>query len=92
MQHQLAGFADEREGAVGDGPAGMPTLRGVTLAQQAGVAVANFNPDTPINRTKPAREQKTSATNPAEAAGVAANKPASDAKPAGDSRGNEVKK
>jgi NADH-quinone oxidoreductase subunit E len=54
MQHQLAGFADEREGAVADGPAGAPTLRGVTLAQQHGIAVADFNLDTPITRTKPA--------------------------------------
>jgi NADH-quinone oxidoreductase subunit E len=53
MQHQLAGFADGRDGAVADGPAGAPTLRGVTLAQQHGVAVANFDPDTPINKTKP---------------------------------------
>jgi NADH-quinone oxidoreductase subunit E len=92
MQHQLAGFADEREGAVADGPAGAPTLRGVNLAQQHGIAVPNFRLDAPIAKTKPAREQKQSATNPAEAAGVASNKPASDAKPAGDSRGNEVKK
>jgi NADH-quinone oxidoreductase subunit E len=56
MQVQLAGFADEREGAIADGPAGAPTLRGVTLAQEHGIAVANFNPDTPITRTKPARE------------------------------------
>jgi NADH-quinone oxidoreductase subunit E len=56
MQVQLAGFADERDGAIADGPAGAPTLRGVTLAQEHGVAVANFNPDTPITRTKPARE------------------------------------
>jgi NADH-quinone oxidoreductase subunit E len=56
MQHQLAGFADVRDGAVADGPAGAPTLRGVTLAQEHGIAVANFNPDTPITRTKPARE------------------------------------
>jgi NADH-quinone oxidoreductase subunit E len=53
MQHQLAGFADERDGAVGDGPAGAPTLRGVTLAQDHGIAVANFNLDTPITKTKP---------------------------------------
>src|SRR3982751_4756453 len=31
MQHQLAGFADVRDGAVADGPAGVPTLRGVNL-------------------------------------------------------------
>jgi NADH-quinone oxidoreductase subunit E len=54
MQVQLAGFADEREGAVADGPAGVPTLRGVTLAQQHGIAVPDFNLDAPINKTKPA--------------------------------------
>jgi NADH-quinone oxidoreductase subunit E len=54
MQLQLAGFADVREGAVADGPAGAPTLRGVTLAQEHGIAVADFNPDTPITKTKPA--------------------------------------
>jgi NADH-quinone oxidoreductase subunit E len=57
IQHQLAGFADLRDGAVADGPAGAPTLRGVTLAQEHGVAVANFNPDTPITTTKPARDE-----------------------------------
>jgi NADH-quinone oxidoreductase subunit E len=93
MQVQLAGFADERDGAVADGPAGAPTLRGVRLAQEHGVAVADFNPDTPIAKTKPAREGKLAApTNPAEAAGVATNKPAGDAKPAGDSVGTEEKK
>ncbi|GAA2618178.1 hypothetical protein Adu01nite_49050 [Paractinoplanes durhamensis] len=58
MQHQLAGFADEREGAVGDGPAGVSTLRGVNLADQHGIAVPNFNLDAPIAKTKPAREGK----------------------------------
>ena len=58
MQLQLAGFADVREGAVADGPAGAPTLRGVTLAQEHGIAVADFNPDTPITKTKPARDEK----------------------------------
>jgi NADH-quinone oxidoreductase subunit E len=112
MQHQLAGFADGRDGAVADGPAGAPTLRGVTLANDNGIAVADFNPDTPINKTKPspreerggsaaapqkaaprkAAPRKTAVTNKAEAAGVATNKPASDAKPAGDSVGDEETK
>jgi NADH-quinone oxidoreductase subunit E len=61
MQFQLAGFADVREGAVADGPAGAPTLRGVLLAQEHGIAVADFNPDAPITRTKPAREEKPAA-------------------------------
>ncbi len=164
MQHQLAGFADLRDGAVADGPAGAPTLRGVTLAQEHGVAVADFNPDTPIAKTKPspreesrgkvatvvdkaasavkavaekvdprsakqatdnagkpivtgdakdpevrtaekrnptastpdktgtADEKKPVPSNPAEAAGAAANQPAGDGKPAGDSVGNEEQK
>ncbi|MET0423466.1 MAG: NADH-quinone oxidoreductase subunit NuoE [Actinoplanes sp.] len=159
MQHQLAGFADERDGAVADGPAGAPTLRGVTLAQQHGVAVANFNIDTPITKTKPSPREENRGTiataaaaatdkvksvagavadklprrktttvdgetkdpeqraaqqrnptgstpdkdgsaktapatssNPAEAAGLAANKPAGDGKPVGDSAGNEEQK
>ena len=58
MQLQLAGFADERDSAVADGPAGAPTLRGVTLAQQHGIAVADFNPDTAINRTKPSPREE----------------------------------
>ncbi|GIE35272.1 hypothetical protein Ait01nite_083170 [Actinoplanes italicus] len=57
MQYQLAGFADPRDGAVADGVAGAPTLRGVRLAQQHGVAVAGFDPDTPITKTKPARAE-----------------------------------
>ena len=56
MQYQLAGFADPRDGAVGDGVAGAPTLRGVRLAQEHGVAVAGFDTDTPITKTKPARD------------------------------------
>ncbi|GAA0521479.1 hypothetical protein Ade02nite_64300 [Paractinoplanes deccanensis] len=58
MQIQLAGFADPREGAVGDGRAGAPTLRGVTLAQQHGIAVPDFNPDTPITKTKPSPREE----------------------------------
>ena len=57
MQLQLAGFADEREESIADGPAGAPTLRGVTLAQEHGIAVADFNLDTPITTTKPARDE-----------------------------------
>jgi NADH-quinone oxidoreductase subunit E len=55
---QLAGFPDGRDGVLADGPAGAPTLRGVTLAQEHGIAVADFNIDTPIAKTKPAREEK----------------------------------
>ncbi|GAA2492223.1 NADH-quinone oxidoreductase subunit NuoE [Winogradskya humida] len=61
MQIQLAGFADEREGAVADGRAGAPSLRGVSLAQEHGVAVADFNIDTAIPTTKPARDESAKA-------------------------------
>ncbi|MBG0565276.1 NADH-quinone oxidoreductase subunit NuoE [Actinoplanes aureus] len=57
MQYQLAGFADPRDGAVGDGVAGAPTLRGVRLAQEHGIAVAGFDPDSPITKTKPVRDE-----------------------------------
>ncbi|GAB1688846.1 NADH-quinone oxidoreductase subunit NuoE [Krasilnikovia sp. M28-CT-15] len=86
MAIQLAGFADPRDGAVADGPAGAPTLRGVTLAQKNGIAVRNFNPDTPIPTTKPAPGQpaapaKTAAPTAA-AKAPAGEKPAADAEPA----------
>ena len=54
MSLQLAGFADEREGAVADGVAGDPTLVGVRLAQKHGVSPAGFDINTPI----PAAEKK----------------------------------
>ena len=58
MQLQLAGFADERDGAIADGPAGAPSLRGVLLAQEHGIAVADFNLDSPIAKTKPAPREE----------------------------------
>ncbi|GIF51311.1 NADH dehydrogenase subunit E [Asanoa ferruginea] len=79
MSLQLAGFPDTRAEAVADGVAGDPTLRGLQLAQQHGIAVAGFDPDTPIKKKDDAGAAK-----PAAQAGSAANKPASDAKPAGD--------
>ncbi len=57
MSVQLAGFADLRDGAVADGPAGAPTLRGVTLAQEHGISVPGFDPEAPIATTKPAPER-----------------------------------
>jgi NADH-quinone oxidoreductase subunit E len=77
MSLQLAGFAEPREEAMADGPAGDPTLRGVRLAQDHGISVNGFDPDTPIKSSH-------GDAAPAHAAGLAANKPASDAKPAGD--------
>jgi len=46
MQFQLAGFADVREGAVADGPAGAPTLRAYARAG-ARHRGRELNPDTP---------------------------------------------
>jgi NADH-quinone oxidoreductase subunit E len=57
MSLQLAGFADEREGAVAEGQAGEATLRGNVLAQRHGVSVADFDPNTPIP-TNAEREAK----------------------------------
>lgn len=76
---QLAGWADEREGAVGEGPAGEPTLAGNRLAERFGISVRGFDPNTPIGR----REDK--GAGPGNTVPPAAPKPASDRKPAGDS-------
>jgi NADH-quinone oxidoreductase subunit E len=69
MSKQLAGFADPRTEAIADGPAGAPTLRGVTLAQEHGIAVAGFDPDTPIpTKERPAEEKPAPAAKVATAA------------------------
>ncbi len=44
MAMQLAGFADERDGAVAEGLPGQPTLRGNHLAEQHGVTVPRYDP------------------------------------------------
>ena len=85
MSLQLAGFADEREGAVAEGPAGEPTLRGNRLAERYGIAVQGFDPSTPIPTQADREAAKAASAQPAEKAGATANKPAGDAKPAGDS-------
>ncbi|TDC83369.1 NADH-quinone oxidoreductase subunit NuoE [Micromonospora sp. KC606] len=108
MAVQLAGFADEREGAVADGGPGEPTLRGLRLAEQHGISVPGFDPNTPIrskaeaDRAAAEAKAKAEAAKPApvdttppaprdaraaQAAGVAANPPAGDRKPAGDEAG-----
>ncbi|HEY8474980.1 MAG TPA: NADH-quinone oxidoreductase subunit NuoE [Natronosporangium sp.] len=74
---QLAGFADEREGALADGPPGEPTLAGVRLAQQHGISVAGFDPDTPIGKESVPAE-------PGHKAPDSVPKPAADRKPAGE--------
>ncbi|MDG4778656.1 NADH-quinone oxidoreductase subunit NuoE [Micromonospora sp. WMMD961] len=68
MAVQLAGFADEREGAVADGEPGEPTLRGLRLAQQHGVSVPGFDPNTPIRSKAEADKAAAEAKAKAEAA------------------------
>ena len=75
---QLAGWADERDGAVGEGLAAEPTLAGNRLAERFGISVSGFDPNTPIGR----RDDKGSG--PGNTVPPAAPKPASDRKPAGD--------
>jgi NADH-quinone oxidoreductase subunit E len=58
MSMQLAGFPDPRAEALADGPAGPPSLRGVTLAQEHGIAVAGFDPETPLPKTKPSPREE----------------------------------
>jgi NADH-quinone oxidoreductase subunit E len=57
MALQLAGFPDDRDGAVAEGPAGAATLRGLQLAQQHGVTAPSYDPNTPIP-SAPAKEAK----------------------------------
>ncbi|SBT50801.1 NADH-quinone oxidoreductase subunit NuoE [Micromonospora auratinigra] len=86
MAVQLAGFADEREGAVADGGPGEPSLRGLRLAEQHGIAVPGFDPNTPIrskaeaDRAAAEAKAKADAAKPAPAAEPA--KPAPAAEPA----------
>jgi NADH-quinone oxidoreductase subunit E len=76
MSLQLAGFADEREGALADGPPGEPTLAGARLAQQHGISVAGFDPDTPIGKQAAPAE-------PGHKPPETVSKPAADRAPAG---------
>ncbi|MGH3749724.1 MAG: NAD(P)H-dependent oxidoreductase subunit E, partial [Micromonosporaceae bacterium] len=58
MSLQLAGESDDRDGAVGDGPAGEPTVAGNRLAAQHGITVAGFDPNTPIGQQDQAGDKK----------------------------------
>ncbi len=55
VQMQLAGYPDERDGAVAEGMAGDATLRGARLAAEHGVAAPAFDADTPIARKEEAK-------------------------------------
>lgn len=48
MAIQLAGFPDERDGAVAEGLPGEPTLRGNRLAEQYGISAPSYDPKAPI--------------------------------------------
>jgi NADH-quinone oxidoreductase subunit E len=48
MAVQLAGFPDERDGAVAEGLPGEPTLRGLRLADQHKVSAPSYDVNTPI--------------------------------------------
>ncbi|NJP31259.1 NADH-quinone oxidoreductase subunit NuoE [Micromonospora thermarum] len=92
MSVQLAGFADEREGAVADGVPGEPTLRGLRLAQEHGIAVSGFDPNTPIrSKAEAAEKAKAAAPKPAPAAKAEAGTPAAGngARPAGNAGAGE---
>lgn len=75
---QLAGFADEREGAVAEGAAGEPTLAGNRLAERYGVRAPEYDPSVPI--TAPAAGGPGNVPPP-----ETTPKPAAERKPAGDS-------
>ncbi|MGN9811171.1 NADH-quinone oxidoreductase subunit NuoE [Micromonospora sp. BQ11] len=72
MAVQLAGFADERDGAVADGGPGEPTLRGLRLAEQHGISVPGFDPNTPIRSKAESDKAAAEAKAKAEAAKPAA--------------------
>ncbi|MEQ4303750.1 NADH-quinone oxidoreductase subunit NuoE [Plantactinospora sp. B6F1] len=72
MSLQLAGFADPREEAVADGVPGDPTLAGLRLAQQHGVSVAGYDPNTPIKGSQTGDKPAPATTRPAAATGSTA--------------------
>ena len=83
MAVQLAGFADERDGAVADGGPGEATLRGLRLAQEHGVSVPGFDPNTPIRSKAEADKEAAKAKAAAEAAKPATPVQSGDATKAG---------
>ncbi|GLY26081.1 NADH-quinone oxidoreductase subunit NuoE [Micromonospora sp. NBRC 101691] len=91
MSVQLAGFADEREGAVADGGPGEPTLRGLRLAQQHGISVPGFDPNTPIRSKAEADKAAAEAKAKAEAAKPAAAPEPATPKAASGSTAPDVK-
>jgi NADH-quinone oxidoreductase subunit E len=80
ISRQLAGFIDDRPGALDAGPAGEPTLIGTRLAVERGETAPAYDAPTPLD--KPAAPA-------AQAAPAAAGAPA--ASPAGAGAGGEAK-
>ncbi|WBB73312.1 NADH-quinone oxidoreductase subunit NuoE [Micromonospora sp. WMMD1128] len=94
MAVQLAGFADERDDAVADGGPGEPSLRGLRLAEQHGIAVAGYDPKTPIrskaeaDRAAAEAKAKAEAEKPAPAPEKAAEPAKADPTAKADTAGN----
>ncbi|MEH0971921.1 NADH-quinone oxidoreductase subunit NuoE [Micromonospora sp. CPCC 205546] len=86
MAVQLAGFADEREGAVADGGPGEPTLRGLRLAQEHGISVPGFDPNTPIRSKAEADKAAAEAKARSEAAKPAPEPTRATPAPSGDAK------
>ena len=72
MSVQLAGFADPREEAAAEGRPGESTLRGLRLAERHGIAVAGFDPSTPIKRKDGDKPPPPPSKPPASATGTTA--------------------
>ncbi|MEV6797127.1 NADH-quinone oxidoreductase subunit NuoE [Micromonospora rifamycinica] len=79
MAVQLAGFADERDGAVADGGPGEATLRGLRLAERHGIAAPGYDPKTPIRSKAEADRAAAEAKAKAEAAKAPAPAPSAPA-------------
>ncbi|PWR15732.1 NADH-quinone oxidoreductase subunit NuoE [Micromonospora sicca] len=92
MAVQLAGFADEREGAVADGGPGESSLRGLRLAEQHGIAVPGFDPNTPIRSKAEADQAAAQAKAKAEAAKPAPAEAAAAPVKGGDGAANPAAK
>lgn len=81
ISRQLAGFADTRNGAVGDNVIGEPTVAGNRLAEQHGVSVPGFDPNTPIGKKTETRDAPAQAAPATKAPAKAPTKAATKAVP-----------
>jgi NADH-quinone oxidoreductase E subunit len=82
ISRQLAGFIDERPGAVDAGPAGEPTLIGTRLAVERGETAPAYDAPTPLDKpTEPAPPAATGPTGEAKAEAPTATGPIGEAQP-----------